>query len=167
MAKGKKVMFVFILEVLDRDRPQPGPFWEVPKKHCCCPHVPKKSEVSPSGTLPTPALFKAEEYAMEDTMEVVEPTSHTDSASPRPLLSTANEPPYVPSDRAVTFLSLHPFPPVLDHQRIVSWGSDVIQNEVPFNKIPEIAEHAGHDFFNFLLLYAELIPHITHTLPPP
>jgi hypothetical protein len=32
MAKGKKVMFIFILEVLDGDGPQPGSFWEVLKK---------------------------------------------------------------------------------------------------------------------------------------
>jgi hypothetical protein len=120
MEKGKKVMFVFILEVLDGDRPQPGPFWEVLKKRHHHPRVPKKSKVSPSGTLSTPALFEAEEYAVEDAMEVVKPASHADSAPPPPECHTTNEPPYVPSDRAVTFLSLHPFPPVLDHQRIVS-----------------------------------------------
>ena len=39
MAKGKKVMFVFILEVLDRDGPKPGSFWEVQKKCHCHPHL--------------------------------------------------------------------------------------------------------------------------------
>ena len=39
---------MFILEILDGDRAQPGSFWEVPKK--CrrrCPFKPKKPEVTP------------------------------------------------------------------------------------------------------------------------
>jgi hypothetical protein len=159
-------MFVFILEVLDGDRPQPGPFWKVSKKCHCCPHVLKKSEVPPSGHVLSLALFEAKEFAKEDAMEVVEPTSHADPAPPAPLRHTANRLPYVPSDRAVTFLSLHPFPQVLDHQRIVSWASDAIQNGVPIKVVPEIAECAGYEFFNFFVLYANLIPRILHTLPP-
>jgi hypothetical protein len=125
VAKGKKVMFVFILKVLDGDRPQPGPFWEVLKKHYCCPHVPKKSKVSPSGTHLTLALMEAVEFAKDDAMEVVKPPSHANSAPPSPQSCPASRP-YVPSDRAVTFLSLHPFPWVLDLLRIMSWGCDVI-----------------------------------------
>ena len=46
VAKGEKVLFVFILEILDGDRTQPRSFWEVPKKHCChCPIKLKKPEV--------------------------------------------------------------------------------------------------------------------------
>src|SRR6267142_2905504 len=41
MAKGKKVMFVFILEVLDGDGPKPGSFWAVPKKRRRRPTLPK------------------------------------------------------------------------------------------------------------------------------
>jgi hypothetical protein len=71
MAKGKKVVLVFILEVLDGDKPQPGPFWEVSKKCCHCPYAPKKFEVSPSGTQSTPALIEAEKHAKEDAMDVI------------------------------------------------------------------------------------------------
>ena len=48
MAKGKKVLFVFILEILDGNRAQPRSFWEVPK-NCrrCRPIKPKKPEVTP------------------------------------------------------------------------------------------------------------------------
>ena len=52
VAKGKKVLFVFILEILDSDRAQLGSFWEVPKKHCH--HHPiklKKPKVSPTTAL--------------------------------------------------------------------------------------------------------------------
>ena len=48
MAKGKKVLFVFILEILDGDRAQPRSFWEVPKKcRHCHPIKLKKPEVTP------------------------------------------------------------------------------------------------------------------------
>src|SRR6267142_3700597 len=55
-AKGKKVMFVFILEVLDGDGPKSGSFWEVPKKRRHRPTLPKKPEVSPG---PSEALVEA------------------------------------------------------------------------------------------------------------
>ena len=48
MAKGKKVLFVYILEILDGDRAQSRSFWEVPKKRRR--HHPiklKKPEVTP------------------------------------------------------------------------------------------------------------------------
>jgi hypothetical protein len=40
MAKGKKALFAFVIEILDRDGPKPGSFWAVPKKHHH--HLPKK-----------------------------------------------------------------------------------------------------------------------------
>ena len=47
MAKGKKVLFVYILGILDGDRAQSGSFWEVLKKHCCRhPIKPKKPKVT-------------------------------------------------------------------------------------------------------------------------
>ena len=48
MAKGKKVLFVFILEILNGDRAQSVSFWEVPKKcRRCRPIKPKKPEATP------------------------------------------------------------------------------------------------------------------------
>jgi hypothetical protein len=40
MAKGKKALFAFIIEILNRDGPKPESFWMVSKKHHC--HSPKK-----------------------------------------------------------------------------------------------------------------------------
>src|SRR6266850_382255 len=44
---GKRVMFVFILEVLDGDGPKSGSFWEVPKKRHHRPTLPKKPKEKP------------------------------------------------------------------------------------------------------------------------
>jgi hypothetical protein len=47
VAKGKKLLFVFILEILDGKRAQSGSFWEVLKKCCCRHHIkPKKPKVT-------------------------------------------------------------------------------------------------------------------------
>jgi hypothetical protein len=35
MAKGKKALFAFIIEILNRDGPKPESFWMVSKKHHC------------------------------------------------------------------------------------------------------------------------------------
>jgi hypothetical protein len=135
--------------------------------------MPRKSEVSPQAPL---ALSEAEEFAEKDAMEVVEPASHADSAPPSPTHCPAPMPPYVPSDRAATFLSLHPFPQVLDHPRIVSWACDAITNGVLFDRIAGIAEWAGHNIVTFILLYVELLPqikcilqecHVLRSPPPP
>jgi hypothetical protein len=60
MGKWKKVMFVFILEVLcGEEGPRLESFWKVPKKcHCHCPRLLKKPEVSPLGASKATALFK-------------------------------------------------------------------------------------------------------------
>jgi hypothetical protein len=151
MAKGKKVMFVFILEVLDGDRPQPRPFWEVPKKHRRHPHVPKPKSL---------ALSEVEEVAKEDAMEVVEPTSHADSTPPPPIPPLALEPPYVPSDAAVAFVLLHPFPQVIDQLGTVSWVCDAVTNGIPPEGLRFFARAAGHTsetFSSFLISHGLLI----------
>jgi hypothetical protein len=51
--------------------------------------------------------------------------------------------PYVLSDRAATFLSLHPFPWVLDQLGIVSWVSNAILNEILLNRMIGIVVRAG------------------------
>jgi hypothetical protein len=53
MGKWKKVMFVFILEVLrGEEGPRPESFWEVPKKRRRRPRLPKKLGVSLPEALP-------------------------------------------------------------------------------------------------------------------
>jgi hypothetical protein len=151
MAKGKKVMFVFILEVLDGDRPQPRPFWEVPKKHRRCPRVLKLKSL---------ALSEVEEVAEEDAMEVVEPTSHANSTPPPPIPPSAPEPRYVPSDKAMAFVSLHPFPQVTDQLGTVSWVCDALMNGIPPEGLPFFAEAAGHTsetLSSFLICHGSLI----------
>jgi len=51
VAKGKKVLFVFILEVLDGDGPKPGSFWIALKK-CCHPSLSLKMPEVPSCDTP-------------------------------------------------------------------------------------------------------------------
>jgi len=46
-AMGKKVLFVFVMEVMDGEGPKPGSFWIVPKKRRCRP-LPAKSPPPPS-----------------------------------------------------------------------------------------------------------------------
>jgi hypothetical protein len=127
--------------------------------------VPKKTKESPL------ALSEAEEVAEEDAMDVIEPTSHTDSTPPPPTPPSALKPPYVPTDKAATFMSLHPFPQVLDQLGIVSWVCDALLNEVPFGYVSDIAEVAGHDIRTFMSLFIESTPLIRSTLhnhlPPP
>ena len=48
MAKGKKVLFIFMFEILDGNRTQSRSLWKVSKKcHCHHPVKPKKPKVFP------------------------------------------------------------------------------------------------------------------------
>src|SRR6267142_6140672 len=82
MAKGKKVMFVFILEVLDGTGPKPGSFWTVPKKrrrHLLLPKLPEVPLHEPSAP---PALPAVQEPGGSDMMTGVEPSAPTDLPPP-------------------------------------------------------------------------------------
>ena len=96
VAKGKKVLFVSILEILDGDRAQAGSFWEVPKKCRGCrpikpkkpkvtlgiaPVAPKKPKVSPTAAMVAQAILKKPDRVEEDIMTGVEPSV---SANPPP-----------------------------------------------------------------------------------
>jgi len=97
---GKRVMFVFILEVLDDDGPRPGSFWEVLKKCRHHPHLLKKpkspSVATPMVTKPKVppvappvalALTKEPEEVGDDLMDVAKPTAPTDpTPTPAPSL---------------------------------------------------------------------------------
>ena len=104
VAKGKKVLFVFILEILDDNRAQSGSFWEVLKKcHRRCPiklkkpevtpgvapMAPKKPEVSLTAALMAQAILKMPDRLEEDVMRGVKPSVSADPPPPPlfPLLS--------------------------------------------------------------------------------
>jgi hypothetical protein len=51
MAVGKKVLFAFVIKILDGDGPKPRFFWLVPKKcHCCSLKKPKDPEEKTPGS---------------------------------------------------------------------------------------------------------------------
>src|SRR6267142_2739223 len=94
---GKKVMFVFILEVLDGDGPKSGSFWEVPKKRHHRPTLPKKPKEKPvASPLASEALV---ESLLTLTLPAVpEPCGHEMMTGVEP--SAPNElPPPIPSTR--------------------------------------------------------------------
>ena len=89
VAKGRKVLFVFILKILNGDRDQSGSFWEVGKKRChhcpiklkkpkvtpgTTPMVPKKPEVSLTAAHVAEAILKNPDHMEEDAMTGVEPS---------------------------------------------------------------------------------------------
>src|SRR6267142_5862183 len=82
VAKGKKVMFVFILEVLDGTGPKPGSFWTALKKHCHRLLLPKLPKVPPCEPLPPPALPAVREPSGHDMMTGVEPSAPIDPPPP-------------------------------------------------------------------------------------
>src|SRR6267142_2233820 len=84
MAKGKKVMFVFILEVLDGTGPKPGSFWTVPKKHRHCLLLPKLPKVPPCEPPVTSASPAVPEPRRHEIMTGVEPSAPIDLPPPVP-----------------------------------------------------------------------------------
>src|SRR6267142_6813928 len=89
MAKGKKVMFVFILEVLDGTGPKPGSFWTAPKKRprrLLLPKLPEVPPHEPSVISASPAVLEPSGHEM---MTGVEPSAPIDLPPPRP-------PPWLP-----------------------------------------------------------------------
>src|SRR6267142_2078937 len=117
-AKGKKVMFVFILEVLDGDGPKSGSFWEVPKKHHHRPTLPKKPEEKPKALVESllastsPAVLEPRGH---EIMTGVEPSAPIDLPPPIPT-SGPPVPPTAPARTAprvemvAESLALVPFP---------------------------------------------------------
>ena len=101
VAKGKKVLFVFILEILDGNRAQSRSFWEVPKKRRRrCPIKPKKPEVtpgkapvasekpevSPTAAMVAQAILKKPDRVEEDAMTGVEPCVSADPPPRKPSI---------------------------------------------------------------------------------
>src|SRR6266850_613573 len=84
MAKGKKVMFVFILEVLDGDGPKPGSFWIAPPKRRRPLPLPKSPEIPPRNPPVPPALPAAVEPRGHEMMTGVEPSAPVAPPTPPP-----------------------------------------------------------------------------------
>ena len=130
-------MFVFILEVLDRDGPKSGSFWEVPKKCRHRPTLPKKPEekpkVSPSASealvesLLTSTSPAVPEPSGHEMMTGVEPSAPIDLPPPVPPPGPPI-PPTTPACAApreemlAESLALVPFPWEFAQPGIVRWG---------------------------------------------
>ena len=153
MAKGKKVLFVFILEILDGDRAQSGSFWEVPKKRRrrrpikpkkpevtpgVAPVASEKPEVSPTAALVAEAILKKPDRVEEDAMTGVEPSVSADPPLSRPLFLPA-----YPQFEAA-FLAQYPFPHEFDHARIEKWFRLVKEFRVPIQDLGAVVRDAGH-----------------------
>ena len=104
VAKGEKVLFVYILEILDGNRAHSGSFWEVSKKHRCChpiklkkpevtlgvaPVAPKKPEVSPTAACVAKAILKKPDRVAEDAMTGVEPSVSLSLLTHSPSLASS------------------------------------------------------------------------------
>ena len=156
MANGKKVLFVFILEILDGDKAQPGSFWEVLKK-CCCHHpikpkkpkvtpgiapvALKKPEVSPTAALVAQAILKKPDRVEKDAMIGVEPSVPTDPPPPPSLFS----PPCCPwTPTEDTFLVLNPFPHEFDCAKIEEWLRKAKTHTIAFRDLGTVVRAAGH-----------------------
>jgi hypothetical protein len=154
VAKGKKVLFVYILEILDGDRAQSGSFWEVPKKRRrrrpikpkkpevtpgVAPVAPKKPEVSPTTTMVAQAILKKPDRVEEDAMTGVEPSV---SADPPP--SRTFSPADVSSFVEEVFLLSNPFPREFDRLKILEWLQKVKSHNVVLRDLGALVRGAGH-----------------------
>jgi hypothetical protein len=157
VAKGKKVLFVLILEILDGNRAQSRSFWEVPKKcHCHCPiklKKPKvtsgvapmaweKPEVSPTTAHVAEAILKKPDPVVKDTMTGVKPPV---SANPLALPRFTSPSPFCRQPMSENiFLFNYPFPYEFDHMKIEEWLSKVKECAVTFHDIGAIVRECGH-----------------------
>src|SRR6267142_722012 len=137
VAKGKKVMFVFILEVLDGDGPKSGSFWEVPKKRRRRPTLPKKPDEKPEAS-PSASEALVESLLASTSPAVPEPSGHEMMTGVMPSVPI-DLPPPVPTpgppvpptaparaapreETLAESLTLVPFPREYAQPGIVRWG---------------------------------------------
>ena len=152
MAKGKKAMFVFILEVLDGDGPKPGSFWEVPKKRRHRPTLLKKPKVLP---VASEALVKAplaltliEQPDLDgnDLMTGVMPSALPDPPTPVPSFPNLGSLSAHPLADAV--YTVFPISCKFDRMRIVRWGEFMCIHQIRFNvatleRLTVLSGHTG------------------------
>jgi hypothetical protein len=151
MAKGKKALFTFIIEILNGDGPKPGSFWIVLKKHHC--HSPKKpkdpEEKTPGPQDKTPmvsheALADVQKPVAggKDVMTGVMPSAPMNLPQPPSSSLLSAHPPrhllYVN-----TFLSANPFPTGHDMASADQWKVKAIAAGILCTVIGQIAKEAG------------------------
>jgi len=144
VAKGKKAMFVFILEVLDGDGPKSGSFWEVLKKHRHHPTLPKKPEVPPAASEAlveaplTPTPLEQPDPDGHDLMTGVVHPALPDPPTPPP--SNLSHP------LAEAVFAILPIPHEFDHTGIVRWDEYMHAQQFSFNEatLDCLAALSGH-----------------------
>src|SRR6267142_1824968 len=161
VAKGKKVMFVFILEVLDGDGPKSGSFWEVPKKRRRRPTLPKKPDEKPEAS-PSASEALVESLLASTSPAVPEPSGHEMMTGVMPSVPI-DLPPPVPTpgppvpptaparaapreETLAESLTLVPFPREYAQPGIVRWGQSYRHRGYSFDRatLLRIVNGAGH-----------------------
>jgi hypothetical protein len=151
MAKGKKVLFAFVIEILDGDGPKPGSFWAVPKKRCRrLPKKPKDPEEKTPGSqdktpmvsCKVPADVQKPVAGGNDAMTGVVPSVQVDlPQSPSSSLLPARSPGHLPYVN--TFVSANPFPVGCDQEAMYQWKRKAEAIGIPHTIMAQIAEEAG------------------------
>jgi hypothetical protein len=155
MAKGEKVLFAFIIEILDGDGPKPGSFWIVPKKRhhhsLKKPKDPEEKTPGPQDKTPTvsheaPAVIQKPGANGKGARRGVGPSAPTNPPPPPqpPSLSSlsARSPGHLPYVN--TFLSANPFPPGYDLEPVYQWRVRADTAGLLHTIMVQIAEEAGH-----------------------
>jgi hypothetical protein len=166
MAKGKKALFAFVIEILDGDGPTPGSFWAVPKKRRCrLPKKPKDPEEktpgsqdnTPTASHKAPADVQKLVAGGNDVMTGVVPSVHVDLPQPpSSSLLPARSPGLLPYVN--TFVSANPFPKWPDR---ASWTTWIVAAEavgIPRIIMVQIAEEAGLKGFELMIFCIKLDP---------
>jgi hypothetical protein len=165
MAKGKKVLFAFIIEILDGDGPKPGSFWMVPKKHRhCSPKKPKDPEEKTPG--PQDKTLTASHEALADVQKLVAsgndamtgvvPSAPTDLPQPSSLSLAAHSPGHLPYVN--TFVSANPFPKWPDRTSWKTWIAAADAAGIPCTIMVQIAEEEGLKGFKLMVFRLNLDP---------
>jgi hypothetical protein len=151
MAKGKKVLFTYVIEILNGNGPKPGPFWLVLKKcHCHSLRKPKDPEEktpvpqdkTPMTSYEAPADVQRLVAGENDVMSGVAPSAPTDSPKPPSLSPLPMHSPRV-LPYMNTFISANPFPAGFDLPAMQQWMTKAEAVGTPHTIMGQIAEGAG------------------------
>jgi hypothetical protein len=155
MAKGKKVMFVFILEILDSEGPNQGSFWKMLKKHCTRSKLLKKAAVKPasppsalhgSGAVTAPTISQVLVSKVTGSRDDVEMGDLSPKSANQAPAASAPPPPLPPPAKPYP---LFPFPAFLsgfDHAQIVRWLRTARVKGLTPDAVQEEILRTGHIF---------------------